>query len=276
MKEFAGYIIILHTLLKITIHDIWFLRYGVTDRHSSWETDIILCHIGHIFALLPTPTDIIILLMCTINGNHMIYVTWDIKRGRQNFLSFWATFYFFTHPNNLKNPNFEKLKKATGGIIILHKRTKNYGQMMYGSLDMVLDGCNYFSFWTIFYPFTPLITRKIKIKKKMKNTCRYHNCTYVYPKLWSDDVRFLRYGAWQMQLLFLILGYFLPFYPPNSLKKSKFSKNEKNTGRTEKVTYRGGYPTSSPKKKPQKNFAESLSWYKLTYSTKIQKSHPQT
>ena len=75
------------------------------------------------------------------------------------FCHFGPLFAFLTPPppppNNLKNPNFEKLKKATGGIIILHKRTKNYGQMMYGSSDMVLDGCNYFSFWTIFYPFTP-------------------------------------------------------------------------------------------------------------------------
>ena len=36
---------------------------------------------------------------------------------------------------------------------------------------MVCDGCNYFSFWAIFCPFTPsppLTARKIKIKKKEK------------------------------------------------------------------------------------------------------------
>ena len=39
----------------------------------------------------------------------------------------------------------------------------------------------------------------------------------------SYAILFLRYGAWQMWLLFLILGYFLPFNPPpppNSLKKT--------------------------------------------------------
>ena len=39
-----------------------------------------------------------------------------------------------------KNQNFlKKLKKTSGGIIILHMSTKNYGKMMYGSWDMV---CN--------------------------------------------------------------------------------------------------------------------------------------
>ena len=33
-----------------------------------------------------------------------------------------------------KNQNFlKKLKKTSGGIIILHMSTKNYGKMMYGS-----------------------------------------------------------------------------------------------------------------------------------------------
>ena len=39
-----------------------------------------------------TPEDIIILNMCTINDNHMINGSWDIKRDRQNILSFWTVF----------------------------------------------------------------------------------------------------------------------------------------------------------------------------------------
>ena len=31
-------------------------------------------------------------------------------------------------------------------------------------------------------------------------------------KFWSDDLRFLRYGDWHIELLFFILGYFLHFY----------------------------------------------------------------
>ena len=35
-----------------------------------------------------TPGDIIILYMCTINDNHMMYGSWDMECDRQNFLSF--------------------------------------------------------------------------------------------------------------------------------------------------------------------------------------------
>ena len=73
---------------------------------------------------------------------------------------------------------------------------KYHDHMLYCSWDMVRDRCNcYFSFWTIFCPFTPLTAQKIKIMKKWKTAWRYHHFTYVYHKLWSDDVQFLRYGA---------------------------------------------------------------------------------
>ena len=62
-----------------------------------------------------------ILQMFTINDSHMTYGFSDIECNRQNLLSFWTIF----RPNNLENQNFEKLKKAPGAIIILHKCTKN-------------------------------------------------------------------------------------------------------------------------------------------------------
>ena len=55
-----------------------------------------------------------------------------------------------------------------------------------------------FQLGLIFAPPPPptLTAQKIKIKKKNEtNASRYHHFTYVYQKLWSDDVRFLRYGA---------------------------------------------------------------------------------
>ena len=36
-------------------------------------------------------------------------------------------------PKNLKNQNFEKMKKIDGDIIILHLGTKNHNHMRYGS-----------------------------------------------------------------------------------------------------------------------------------------------
>ena len=72
--------------------------------------------------------------------------------------------------------------------------------MIYCSWDMGHDRCNcYFLYWAIFCPLTPLTAQKIKIFKKCKKHLDiYYHFIYVYQKLWSDDVQFLRYGAWQM------------------------------------------------------------------------------
>ena len=54
-----------------------------------------------------TPTDIIILHMCTINYNHMMYGSWDKERDRQNFFVILDYFLHFYPPNNPKNQSFE-------------------------------------------------------------------------------------------------------------------------------------------------------------------------
>ena len=108
------------------------------------RTDRILCHVVSFFALLTRkikilkkwqkipghfllfyPTidpkikiwknvknngDIILLHMCTINQDHMIHSSWDIKCKGQSVLPFWAILPF-DPPNNPKNQNFEKKKK---------------------------------------------------------------------------------------------------------------------------------------------------------------------
>ena len=99
--------------------------------------------------------------------------------------------------------------------------------MIYGSSDMEHDRHNFLSFWTIFCPFTPLWTQKIKILKKIgKNTWRYYHFTNINE---SYDLWFLRYKVQQTEF-FVILEHFLPFYPPNNLK-IKIWKNEKPTSR---------------------------------------------
>ena len=61
-----------------------------------------------------------------------------------------------------------------------------------------------------------------------KNSWRYHHFTQVYQK--SYDVQFLRYRVRKAKK-FVILGHFLPFYPPNNQenqnKKKMKKKNEK-------------------------------------------------
>ena len=69
-------------------------------------------------------------------------------------------------PNNSKNENFEKMRKTPGDITTSHLCTTNDNHMMYGFLDIKCNTQNFFSFWTILYPVTPLTTQKIKILKK--------------------------------------------------------------------------------------------------------------
>ena len=129
-------------------YDVWFLRY------EAWRTEF-FCHFGPFFALLPPSNpksknfeklekalgDIIILRKCTINDNHMMYGSWDMKRDRQNFLVILDCFLTFYPLTTQKVKILKKLKK-TPGDIILHKCTKNNDHMLYCSWDMVCDKCN--------------------------------------------------------------------------------------------------------------------------------------
>ena len=112
-----------------------------------------------------TLEDIIILQMFTINDSRMIYGFSD-RVHQTKFFVILEHFVLFYLPNNLKNQNFEKLKKTPGDIINLHKCTKNHDHMLYCSLDIARNGCNYFSLWAIFCPFPSLKAQKIKIFKK--------------------------------------------------------------------------------------------------------------
>ena len=143
---------------KLQSYDVWFLRY------EAWRTEFFV--ILHCFLpfylpnnpknqkfekLKKAPGDIIILLICTINDNQVMYGSWDMKYDRQIFLSFWTIFCPFT-PLTTQNI---KIEKNPGDIIILHMYTINYNHMIYGSWDIKCDGENVLSFWTFFCPFSP-------------------------------------------------------------------------------------------------------------------------
>ena len=89
----------------------------------------------------------------------------------------------FYPPNNPENQNFEKMKKSPWDIIISHKCTINNNHMMYDSWDMKRDRQNFLSFWTIFCPFTPLTTQKIKILKKYKKSLEILSFYTNVPKI---------------------------------------------------------------------------------------------
>ena len=166
-------------IISFTVPEVWCVM------------DAIIFHFGLFFALLQPrifcpnspknqnfktmkkmPGDIIPLHKCTKNHDHMLYCSWDIARDRCNcYVLFWAIFCLFTPPSPPPPPKKKKKKekqpkkwkfqknekrKKTPGDIILHKCTKNHGDILHCSWDMVRDRCNYFSFWAIFSPFTPL------------------------------------------------------------------------------------------------------------------------
>ena len=128
----------------------------------------------------------------------------------------------FYRTNNPKNQNFEKLKK-TPGDIILHMSTINYNHMMYGSWDIGRDR-QIFVILEHFLPIYPLKTQRIKILKKWKKRLEILSfytsvltiiiMCYTVPEIWHvTDV-----------IVFLILDYFLPFYPINCSKNENFKK----------------------------------------------------
>ena len=136
MKKFAQDIIILHMCTEN--HNIWCMVPEIPS-----ETDIIFCHFGPFFcpftpiALLilkkmkKPPGDIIILHICTINDNHMMYGSWDIKHDRLNFLSVWTIFCPFTPLRAKKIKIFKKIEKSTRRYY--HFTNINTSHMMYGS-----------------------------------------------------------------------------------------------------------------------------------------------
>ena len=97
-----------------------------------------------------TPGDII-LYMCNITGCTVPEI-WSTTDRIFFILDSFLPFY----PTNPKKQNFQKMRKTTRNIIILHKSTKNHDHMPHHSWDATRDGCNfYFSFCASFCPLPP-------------------------------------------------------------------------------------------------------------------------
>ena len=98
-KKASRDVIILHTCVKNHNRII----YASCDKECNRHNFLSFCAI---FAILPhywpqklkfgknvkKPWDIILLNMRTINEDHMMYDSWDIRHDGQSFLSIWAIF----------------------------------------------------------------------------------------------------------------------------------------------------------------------------------------
>ena len=129
-----------------------------------------------------------------------------------NYGSFFAL--LLPPTKNPKNKNFDKMKKIAGDISILTMCTKT--TIIWGTVPEKMSGKqNFLLFWTIFCPFTPLTTQKIKILKKWKKA--YYHFTLLHHKWRSYDVWFLRHGVRQTEFL-SFWTIFCPFNPLTTQK----------------------------------------------------------
>ena len=99
-----------------------------------------------------------LLHMCTINEDHMMYNSWDIRRNRHSFLSFWVIIYPFPLLTTQKIKIFTIWRKHLGissvyTWFLRYKRQQTW---------------NNWNNWDNFCLFTPLTTRKIKILEQWK------------------------------------------------------------------------------------------------------------
>ena len=86
--------------------------------------------------------------------------------------------------------------------------------------------CHFGSFLAL---LSPKQLEKLKFWKNKKNMWSYYYFTQVYHLWQSYDLWFLRYEAWKTEL-FVILDYFLLWYPHNNPKNQNFKKLKKMTG----------------------------------------------
>ena len=129
----------------------------------------------------------------------MLYCSlYMVHNGCNCYFSFWAIFCPFTSLTARKIKIYKNWKKHVEKSSFYNRFPKIMIILLYCCWVMVRDGCNYFSFWAVFCPFTLLTAQKIKLKKNEKNTQTYYHFTQVYQKPCSFAIMFLKYGAWQM------------------------------------------------------------------------------
>ena len=216
-------------------------------NEKSGLSERIFCHFGPFFALLPPwkSPKLKFGKICKTTWRYPfthVYHKWRsynewffrYKAHQTEFYIILGHLLPFDPSNHPKNQHFEKLKKLTADIIILHLCNTNNNHIMFGSWGMECDRHNFLSFWTIFCSFASLTTPKINILKKWKKYLRdiiLHMCT--------RNENHMMYGSWDKehdrQNFFPIWTILCPFTPLTTqkikikkLKKQKQKKTKKN------------------------------------------------
>ena len=135
--------------------------------------------------------NIILLHMRTINEDHMIYGSWNIRCNRQNFCHF-GPFLPFHPPLTTWKIKILKTWKETKRYHFMHVHYKCQSYdvrfLRYG-----VQQIEFFAILDHFCPLTSVWAQKIKILEKNKKAWRYNHFTNVYHKWQSSDVWFLKH-----------------------------------------------------------------------------------
>ena len=185
-----------------------------------WNTaDRISCHFGPFFALLPPnnlkyqnfeklekrPGNIIILHMCTINDNDMMFGPWDMKCDEQNFLLFWTVFCHFTSLTTRKMKILKNHIWQSNDVCFLRyrvRRTKNFVILDHFLSNLPLEN--------------PKNQNFEKIKKKHQEILSFDTSVpkiriicYTVPKIWRVAeynwyfwfwTIFCPFGTWKIKI----------------------------------------------------------------------------
>ena len=145
---------------------------------------------------------------------------------RHNFLSFWDIFCplapgltlkikiwkTFDPPNNPKNQNFGKMKKMFEDIILFLCIT-NDDHMMYSSWDMECDRIFVTLSHLSFYYNNNLKNQNFEKMKETMEITSFYTCVPQMTIIWC-----MVSEKWSVTEFFLVLDYFLPFYPLTTQK----------------------------------------------------------
>ena len=130
--------------------------------------------------------------MWTMNEDHMVYGSWDIRPDGQSFLSFWVIFcpltLLITKKCKILKNNEEINRRCCHSTFVYHK-WQSYGVwfLRHGAWQK-----EFFVILDYFLPFYSLNPENQNFEKMEKNAWRYLHFTYVYHKWKSYDVWFLR------------------------------------------------------------------------------------
>ena len=164
--------------------------------------------------------------MCTINQDHMMYGSWDMKCNRQNFFVILGHFLPFYPPLTAQKMKISKMKKH---LEISSFYTSVLKIMIIGyTVPEIWNVTDVIAIFILSYtiPFCPPTAQKLKISKQWKKDLQISSFYTLVPKI--IIICYTISEIWHVSdVIIFILGNFLPFYPPNS-PKNEISKHWKH------------------------------------------------